>query len=212
VRAALLPLAPLHEPLAHSLQIQTRVADGVALTFDDGPHPHGTPAVLEVLAGRGVVATFFVVGEQVERNPGVLEEVRAAGHAVAVHGYRHRNLLRLTPGMIADDFARAADAIGASLPLHRAPYGIYSWPALRAVRKHGWTPVLWSRWGRDWRRFTTPERIARKIGQPEDGDVLLLHDADDYSARDSWRRTVAALPRVIEAVQAAGLEFTSLGR
>jgi peptidoglycan/xylan/chitin deacetylase (PgdA/CDA1 family) len=207
---ALPALAPLHPPLAEALRVQTRIGRGVALTFDDGPHAQGTPAMLEILAARGVVATFFVVGEQVRRNPAVLAEIRAEGHAIAVHGYRHRNLLRLTPRMIADDFARAADAIGASLPLHRAPYGIYSWPALLAVRRTGWRPVLWSRWGRDWTRRATGASIAAKIGQPVDGDVLLLHDADDYSARESWRRTAAALPRVIDAVLAAGLEFVQL--
>jgi peptidoglycan-N-acetylglucosamine deacetylase len=205
---ALPALAPLHAPLAARLGLRTRLErPGVALTFDDGPHAQGTPAMLEILRAAGVSATFFMVGEQVERNPSLPQEVAAAGHAIAIHGYRHRNLLRLTPRAIADDFDRACDVIPASQPLHRAPYGIYSWPAILAVRRRGWAPVLWSRWGRDWRRWTTPERIAKKIGPPTAGDILLLHDADDYSARDSWRRTAAALPRIIDAVYSAGLAF-----
>ena len=71
-------------------------APGVALTFDDGPHPEGTPAMLEVLARAGARATFFVVGEQVQRRPALLAEIAAAGHAVALHGYRHRLQLRLS--------------------------------------------------------------------------------------------------------------------
>ncbi len=76
---ALPALAPLHPPLRTPLRVQTRIGRGVALTFDDGPHPQGTPAMLEILAARGVTATFFVVGEQVERNPAVLARDQGGG-------------------------------------------------------------------------------------------------------------------------------------
>jgi peptidoglycan-N-acetylglucosamine deacetylase len=205
-------LAPVVPGLAGALGIATTIdAPGaVALTFDDGPHPAGTPAILEILAAHGATATFFMVGEQVNRAPRLAAEVAEAGHGIAVHGHRHRNLLRLTPRQIADDLDRARtaieDATGTPTTLHRPPYGIYSWTALHAVRQRGWTPLLWSRWGRDWRRFTTPAKIAAKVaGRLEAGDVLLLHDADDYSAPRSHERTAQALPRVLEAIRAAGL-------
>ena len=67
-----------------------RGAAGVALTFDDGPHPEGTPAVLEILAQADIKAAFFLVGEQVERRPALAAEIASRGHLVAVHGYRHR--------------------------------------------------------------------------------------------------------------------------
>jgi peptidoglycan-N-acetylglucosamine deacetylase len=212
-------LAPVIPPLARGLRIATRIdrVRAVALTFDDGPHREGTPAVLDVLAAADAQATFFMVGEQVLRCPALAAEVVAAGHAVAVHGHRHRNLLRLSPAAIADDLNRAeatiAEATGVIPTLHRPPYGIYSWPALHAVRARGWAPVLWSRWGRDWTRGATPGAIAAKLtGGLRAGDVLLLHDADDYSARGSHRRTVAALPRVLEAVTACGLDLAPLGQ
>ncbi len=212
-------LAPIAPPVARALRITTRIdrASAVALTFDDGPHREGTAAVLQVLQAAGAKATFFMVGEQVLRCPALAAEVVAAGHAVAVHGHRHRNLLRLSPAAIATDLDRAEAAIAAAtgvLPaLHRPPFGIYSWPALRAVRARGWVPVLWSRWGRDWTRGATPGGIAAKVSDGvRPGDVLLLHDADDYSARGSHRRTVAALPRVLEAVAAGGLDLVPLGQ
>jgi peptidoglycan/xylan/chitin deacetylase (PgdA/CDA1 family) len=214
---ALPGLAPLVPPLAAALRIPTTidVPGAVALTFDDGPHPEGTPAVLEALAAAGARATFFMVGEQVRRSPALAAEVVHAGHAVAIHADRHRNLLRLSPAAVAADLdaacATIADATGVVPALHRAPYGIYSWPALRAVRARGWTPLLWSRWGRDWTRRATPRGIAAKVADGlRSGDVLLLHDADDYSAPGSHRRTAAALPRVLEAVAAAGLELVAL--
>ena len=74
------------------------------------------------------------------------------------------------------------------------------------MRSAGFEPILWSRWGRDWSARATPESIAAKVaGELSSGDVLLLHDADHYSAPGSWRNTAAALPRVIEALQARAL-------
>src|ERR1700733_16002825 len=73
---------------------QTASGRGYALTFDDGPHAQGTPAVLELLAAHDVRATFFLVGDQIERNPALAGEIIAAGHQVGVHCQRHRNLLR----------------------------------------------------------------------------------------------------------------------
>jgi peptidoglycan/xylan/chitin deacetylase (PgdA/CDA1 family) len=208
-------LAPIAPPICAGLGVQRRLdgaaAEGsVALTFDDGPHPQGTPAVLDVLAARGARATFFLVGEQVARDPGLAREIAAAGHAVALHGHRHRNVLRVGPRALAADLHRAAALIEAAaderVSRYRPPYGIFSPVALALAHRRGWTPTMWSRWGRDWQRSATPERIAATATLDlAAGDVLLLHDADHYSAPGSWRRTVAALPLVLDAVAAMGL-------
>jgi len=193
-------LAPVNPSAAHALSLPRSLprATGVALTFDDGPHPEGTPAVLDVLSRAGARATFFLVGEQVERRPELAAEIVSAGHAVALHGYRHRLQLRMTAGEVADDLARGSEAIvratGRAPKLHRPPYGIYSPAGLRVARDLGLDPLLWSRWGRDWRKFTTPRRIAaRATRELIAGDVILLHDADFYSAHNSHRRTAKAL-------------------
>ncbi len=195
------------------LGVEDRTAGGLgyALTFDDGPHAEGTPAVLDVLARERVAATFFLVGEQIRRNPSLPREIVAAGHRVALHCDRHRNLLRLGPRQVREDILRAEDAIttatGLAPDLYRPPYGVLNAAALRFARQRGWRTLLWTHWGRDWERRATPDSIAvlatRGAG---DGAVLLLHDADDYSARGSWRRTAAALPRVIDTLRARGLQ------
>lgn len=213
----LLPgLAGAWPALRRPLGIEDRTASGsgYALTFDDGPHPHGTPAVLDQLSRAGVHATFFLVGEQVRRNPTLAAEIAAAGHAVALHCDRHRNLLRLTPRQVRDDIARAhasiADASGAAIALYRPPYGVANAAALRLARSHGWRTLLWSEWGRDWEAKATAESIAELLTRGAgEGSVLLLHDADDYSAPGSWRRTVAALPRVLETLAERGLSPTA---
>ncbi len=198
--------APVCPPVAAAFRIPLRCEgiDGIALTFDDGPHPRGTPAILEGLARGGVGATFFLVGEQVDRDPGLAREIADAGHALGVHGYRHTLLLRRSPRAVGDDVRRAAaaieDATGVAATLYRPPYGVFSVPALHVVRRLGFRPLLWSRWGRDWEARATPASIAARATRSlERGDVILLHDSDSYSSADSWRRTAAALPRVLEA-------------
>jgi peptidoglycan-N-acetylglucosamine deacetylase len=196
-------LAPLVPSLARGLGIPRRLEDhaGVALTFDDGPHPQGTPAMLEILAREGARATFFMIGEQVVRRPKLAAEVVAAGHAVALHGYRHRLQLRLSAGDVRTDLERGAatieDATGISPALHRPPFGIYSAAGLAFARER-FRPLLWSRWGKDWRKFTTPGRIAARATRAlAPGDVILLHDADFYSSRRSHERTALALPLIL---------------
>jgi peptidoglycan/xylan/chitin deacetylase (PgdA/CDA1 family) len=181
-------------------------APGVALTFDDGPHPEGTPAVLEVLARAEVRAAFFMIGEQVQRRPALAAEVLAAGHVIALHGYRHRLQLRLGAREVRADLQRGAavieDATGTGPLWHRPPFGIYSAAGLAYVREAGLRPLLWSRWGKDWRKFTTPERIAaRASGDVGPGDVILLHDADFYSSHNSHRKTVDALGSILSALE-----------
>jgi len=210
----LLPgLAGVWPALRGPLGVEDRTASGrgYALTFDDGPHVQGTPAVLEILAGAGVQATFFLVGEQIRRNPGLAGEIVAAGHEIGLHCDRHRNLLRLAPWQVRVDVARARDTIesatGRAIGLYRPPYGALNAAALRLARAHGWRTLLWSHWGKDWQARATPESIAARVTDGAgEGAVLLLHDADDYSAPDSWRRTVAALPRVLETLAQRGLQ------
>jgi peptidoglycan/xylan/chitin deacetylase (PgdA/CDA1 family) len=207
LRHALAPVAPA---AAHALGLTRKLGPGVggvALTFDDGPHPEGTPAVLEALAGAGARATFFVIGEQVQRRPQLVARILSEGHVVALHGFRHRLQLRLRSGDVAADLARGltvvGDAAGESPRLHRPPYGIYSAAGLRFAVASGLRPLLWSRWGKDWRKFTTPERIARQaIDGAVAGDVILLHDADFYSAKKSHERTVQALGLILAELSA----------
>jgi peptidoglycan-N-acetylglucosamine deacetylase len=211
-------LAPLVPSLSYSLGVERTLPGAeplVALTFDDGPHPQGTPATLEALAAAGAGATFFLVGEQVRRHPRVAAEIAAAGHTIALHGDRHRNLLRVPPAALARDLDRAhatiAEVTGVAPTLYRPPYGIFSPAGLAPGGRRGWRPLLWSRWGRDWRRWTTPQRIAAKLTERlAPGDVLLLHDADHYSAPGSWERTVAALPLVLAEIERRGLRSTAL--
>jgi peptidoglycan/xylan/chitin deacetylase (PgdA/CDA1 family) len=199
--------------LRDALGVEDRTATGRgwAITFDDGPHAQGTPAVLDALAERGACASFFLVGEQVLRNPSLAAEVAQRGHAIGLHCHRHRNLLRLAPRQVREDHERARaaieDATGATPALYRPPYGVLNAAALRSARDAGWRTLLWSHWGRDWEARATAQSILDRLtAGAGEGSVLLLHDADDYGAPGCWRATAAALPRLLETMAERGLQ------
>lgn len=187
-----------------------------ALTFDDGPHPEGTPAVLDALDRLGWRATFFVLGEQTRRHPQVVRDAFARGHEIALHGDAHRYLIARWPRDAVADLRRGrdtlADLLGAPPLWWRPPYGVLSGPALLAARALGLRPVLWSAWGRDWRADATPGQVVDDLFAGRvDGGTLLLHDSDVTSAPGSWRTTVAALPLLAEALARDGIRVRSLG-
>ncbi|MEA2429085.1 MAG: peptidoglycan-N-acetylglucosamine deacetylase [Thermoleophilaceae bacterium] len=180
----------------------------MVLTFDDGPHPEGTPAILEALGEARAV--FFLVGEQVERYPSLAAEIAAAGHEIALHGHRHVNQMRVTPWALAEDLRRGAEAIAAATgqapALYRPPYGIFTPAGLALAKSNGWMPLLWSKWGRDWRANTNGAEIAQLATRDlSAGDVILLHDADWYSDSGSHRRTAAAVPWILAKIERLGL-------
>ena len=212
-------VAPVLPAVARRLRIQTRLSRpaGIALTFDDGPHPEGTPAVMEILDRVGAKATFFLVGEQVERWPAVAAAIVQDGHEVACHGYRHILQLRRTPTALRDDFRRAVNVLGevTGYPprYYRPPYGVFSAAGLTTARRGGCVPLLWSRWGRDWERRATAASIAaRATRNLHGGDVVLLHDSDHYSSAGSWRRTAAAVPSVLAAISQTGEPLVALSQ
>lgn len=189
-------------------------APGVVLTFDDGPDQDATPAVLDALDAAGARTTFFLVGEQVEADPGLARQVVARGHDVQLHGYGHTAHEHLTAEEARRDLERGAqalrDATGIEARLYRPPYGRFSSGSYEACRALGLEPVYWSAWGTDWETIT-PQRIADLvIPDLSAGAVVLLHDSPRYSHRPSARPTVDALPLIAARAAELGLPFLTL--
>ncbi|MFG2041728.1 polysaccharide deacetylase family protein [Dactylosporangium sp. NPDC048998] len=187
----------------------------IALTFDDGPDRRSTPHFLKVLAEHDVRATFFLLGSMLRLDPALGRELVDAGHEVAVHGWHHRMLLRRRAAATYDDIARARDLVatasGALPRWYRPPYGVLTTAGLRACGRLGLTPVLWTAWGRDWEARATPDTILRTVTRPlVGGGTVLLHDSDCTSAAGSWRRTLGALPGLIEWAAARRLTLGPL--
>ena len=181
----------------------------VALTFDDGPDPAATPRILDVLAARGIRATFFMLGSMVARAPALAADVAAAGHEVAVHGYEHRYLPLRGPAATSSDLTRAteliADLTGTQPGFFRPPYGVLSGPSLLAVRQLGLTPVLWGAWGREWDAGATGDSVLQTLlGGLGGGVTVLLHDAHRVSPSGS-AAVLAALPSLLDECERRGL-------
>ena len=176
----------------------------IALTFDDGPDPASTPYFLTELDRLGWKATFFMLGSLARASGGLAAEVAAAGHEIAVHGYVHRSHIWRTPGAVIDDVRRArdtlADLTGTAPRWLRPPYGTMSGAAPAAANRAGLELILWSAWGRDWRREATPESVVADIDTDlVSGGTVLLHDSDCTSSPGAWRAALGALPLLAEA-------------
>jgi peptidoglycan/xylan/chitin deacetylase (PgdA/CDA1 family) len=191
-------------------------ADHVALTFDDGPDPVSTPRIMDALDGLGWRATFFCLGAQVEKAPGLVKELASRGHEIGVHGYRHTSHLRRPAPWAVKDVARARDLVseitGRPPKWFRPPYGAVSAATLVAARATGLRLILWTSWGLDWQPGATGATIAANVNRTwVPGATVLLHDSDLTSAAGSWRATLAALPLLSDCWAERGLSVGSLG-
>ncbi|MEA2468329.1 MAG: hypothetical protein QOJ57_2455 [Thermoleophilaceae bacterium] len=186
-----------------------QVDSGVALTFDDGPDPEGTPAVLDALDAAGVSATFFVVGEQLMKHHALAREALARGHDLGLHGFEHVRHDSLK-GAARDDVARGIGtfeaAVGRRPHYFRPPYGLFNEHSYEACADLGLEPVYWSAWGLDWEAVGA-ERIAELVSRDlADGAIVLLHDSGRYGHRQSSTATAEAIPAI--AARAAELGLT----
>lgn len=180
----------------------------VALSFDDGPDPEGTPAILEVLGEAGIAATFFLLAERAERFPELVSRLVGEGHDVGLHADRHVALDREPIRPLARRLIRARRRLeelsGGAVRLHRPPFGRLSWRGLQAARLAGLDVVLWSHSPRDWDPDTTPPLAERLAACLEPGALVLLHDAAGTFPHQG-RATAAALRRALPAIRSRGL-------
>lgn len=189
-------------------------ARGVALTFDDGPHPEHTRRVLALLAAAGAKATFFVVGRKAEAHPDVVREMVEAGHAVGLHSYAHpRGFAFWGEARARADVSRGLAVLepllGRRPTWFRPPIGHTTPPTVRAIEGAGLRIVGWSVRALDGLARTRPEDVVRRVVPAlEDGAVVLLHDAREAS--DDPPAALAALPRILDAGRARGLAFVAL--
>jgi peptidoglycan-N-acetylglucosamine deacetylase len=183
----------------------------VAITFDDGPTPEYTPAVLDALRAAGARATFFVLGRNVRAHPDLARRIVADGHELASHGDDHSLLMFAGPRTIAYQFRTAedsfAEAIGTSFArLFRAPHG-YRGPFLAPVaRRLGYRMVGWTGAIFDTARPGVDAIVDRCSNVLAPGAIVLLHDGDGSGQGGDRSQTVAALPRVLETARERGLE------
>ena len=208
-------LAPgLAVPPAHAFHVadgmallqQDMPANYCALTFDDGPGPH-TAALLDLLAERGIVATFFVLGQNAERRPALIQRMLAEGHEVANHSFSHADMRRLKPENQYLEMKRTLDVLqplGAEVRYFRPPYGRYTPQTVAQAEALGMTIMLWSLDSQDWKRHVSRLEGLRSVSpvaqQTFSGlrGVLLFHD--------THKHTVDEMPDILDTLVASGCE------
>ncbi len=181
----------------------------IALTFDDGPHPQTTRAILAILARDGHHATFFLVGSKVDQYPDVVREIVAAGHTIGIHGHIHAwGYAWKPPAAVVQDIRRAQDAVHAACGirprLFRPPIGIVSPRTAKGAERAGCPLVLWSVKGGDGVRVR-PATVLRRVGAKiRDGAIVLLHDAAERGDRSP--ASIETLPEILRMIDERGLE------
>ena len=188
--------------------VAPRRPDEIALTFDDGPNPAATPALLEVLARVGVRASFFLIGDFVRQCPDLVREIRAAGHVVGNHTMTHPWLAWQTERKIREELSGASavieDVLGERVRYFRCPHGARRPVVLRAAREMGMVPVQWNVICQDWKPLGAEGILTRAADGVERrrrrgvATNLLLHDGGQEGLGARRMDTVTAVEMLVE--------------
>jgi peptidoglycan/xylan/chitin deacetylase (PgdA/CDA1 family) len=191
-----------------SALIAPRAAGQLALTFDDGPNPAFTPQLLDGLEEFGVRATFFVVGQYAQAEPGLTRRIAEAGHAIGNHSWSHPNLALASGDRIREELSRTNETLeqilGARVRFFRPPFGARRPAVLRAACGLGLEPVLWNAMTTDWSEPSAEViagRLLRKIerleGQGWAANVV-LHDGSHLDPVADRGPSVSAAIRLVK--------------
>jgi len=195
-------------------------APNIVLTYDDGPDPRGTAAVLEALAARRATATFFVLLTRARRYRSLLHEIAAGGHEIALHGMDHTKLTTLPHAEVRLRTSAAKseleDLTGGHVKWIRPPYGAQSFGTWLAIKASELEPVMWGRTTWDSRNIQQSERVTKAVAGAKPGAILLAHDGfagkddgvDDGPEPPVDRGELTGL--VLDELHAAGLSGCSL--
>lgn len=187
----------------------------VALSFDDGPHPELTPAVLDALGAAGAHGTFFMVGRNASRHPEIVHRVLAEGHAIGVHTQTHRHAWLCAPARLRAEMESGrralVEASGGARPLwFRPPWGAFNAATPLVARRLGLRIALWSCDGGDWWPGANPAAILGRVTRGlRSGAIIDLHDGGQTPA--GCRAMADALPAVLTAIRQAGLRAAHIG-
>lgn len=182
------------------------------LTFDDGPSPEATPALLDLLTEYHVPATFFVVAEFAKENPQLLRRMVEEGHQIGFHSARHRSAYCMTPRQTRQDFSQGLaelKKLGITPRYFRPPWGVVNWTSLRQIKGNHLRPVLWDVMAQDWRGDITAEEIADRLRRRTwPGAVICLHDG--RGAKGAPYRTIQALKDQLPRWLEQGYQFRTI--
>ncbi len=175
----------------------------IAITFDDGPHPKFTPQLLDGLKKREVKASFFVIGNLVEKNPDIIKRQKEEGHLIGNHTYNHVDIGKLSDEKAKEEIQKTSKAIreitGEETEFVRPPFGIWQ---KRLEQEMQMLPVLWSVDPLDWTTENADEIVNKVVTKVKENDIILLHDC--------YQSSVDAALRMIDMLKKEGYEFVTV--
>jgi len=187
------------------------LSKNIYLTFDDGPSNEATEQVLNILKEHNVKATFFVLGKKAKKYPEIIKKIRAYGHDLGNHTYKHVGGLNVTWEIVAKEINDTDKAIkaacGVSPKFFRPPFGFFNYRYFQIAEKMGYKSVLWTIDAGDWKRLSSGEIESRLAPRVKGGYIILLHDGGPD--RESM---IEALPVIIEKLKSKGYKFEKLSR
>ncbi|MBR4288862.1 MAG: polysaccharide deacetylase family protein [Clostridia bacterium] len=181
----------------------------IALTFDDGPSKSNTAAILNVLKEYEIQATFFVIGENAEKDPDRIRSIFDAGHEIGNHTYSHIYISKVPESTLRNEIEKTENILmkitGEKPHVFRPPGGFYNDASLAVLDSLGYKCVLWSVDTRDW-SMPKSDNVATQVQESATkGDIILFHDLEDKRLP-----TVAALKRIIPYLIENGYEFVTV--
>lgn len=182
----------------------------IALTFDDGPDSSATLKVVNILNKYGVPGTFFLIGQQMDSYPDIVNAILDGGHTIANHGWSHMRPTDISTDLLMSETDKTQEVIAGhnvSTKLYRPPYGLVKRTQMPALIEAGYQVVGWSIDSMDW-YFNDPEQIVTCVVEnAHPGAIVLMHSA---GGSDSRKATIEALPIIIEILQKEGYSFVSI--
>jgi peptidoglycan-N-acetylglucosamine deacetylase len=181
----------------------------IAMTFDDGPSPETTPRLLDILKQRNIKVTFFMIGQNAERNPEIVKRILAEGHEIGNHSWTHPQLSKLSDQRITDEITKTQDAIknasGYTPVLLRPPYGAITSRQKDWIEKQfGLSIIMWSVDPFDWKRPGASVIEQRILAGARPGSIILSHDIH--------KQTVDAMPATLDALAQKGFKFVTVSQ
>lgn len=181
----------------------------IAMTFDDGPSPETTPRLLDILKQRNIKATFFMIGQNAERNPAIVKRILAEGHEIGNHSWTHPQLSKLSDDRVTEEInktqAAIKDASGYTPVLLRPPYGAITTRQKEWIEKQfGLSVIIWSVDPFDWKRPGASVIEDRILAGARPGAIVLSHDIH--------KQTVDAMPATLDALAAKGFKFVTVSQ
>jgi peptidoglycan/xylan/chitin deacetylase (PgdA/CDA1 family) len=181
----------------------------IAMTFDDGPSPETTPRLLDILKQRNIKATFFMIGQNAERNPAIVKRILAEGHEIGNHSWTHPQLSKLSDDRVTEEINKTQNAIkdasGYTPVLMRPPYGAITARQKDWIEKQfGLSVIIWSVDPFDWKRPGASVIEERILAGARPGAIVLSHDIH--------KQTVDAMPATLDALAAKGFKFVTVSQ